>query len=695
MLDKVKHSDWVYDIETYYDLFSACFVHAKTGQRHIFEVSERVNQAHQFVCFIDELSELGHRLFGYNSVGFDWPVCDHLISLYRATGTFTAIDAHEKANAIINSDWGDWTHNVAPWKRLLPQGDLMKIHHFDNSARRTSLKKLEINMRSEKVIDLPYPPDQPTTSAQKDEIIAYMCHDVNETLKFFYYSVDRINFRDDLATKHDIGDILNFNDGKIGAQIMISQIEASGTPCYHKPNGKKEPRQTIRGQIRLADVISPKVFFRHPEFYRIATFIASKTILPSETKGFFGLFDTIVWNEGSKEQYVETVDKLTGEEKKLVKKAGGRRIVSSSGDGKTACLVDGFQYDFGTGGIHGSIHKSSVHEDDEWEIWDWDVASYYPNLAITHRWYPDHLSSVFTDVYHGTYLTRKKYPKPMPENLMYKFALNVPYGQSNSIHSPFFDPQYTMSVTINGQLLLCMLAEWLTHTFNEATNTLYSISDCVQMIQINTDGLTIRVKKSHVEWMHNVCKMWEEHTGLELESAQYKSMFVRDVNSYMAVKVDDKVKRIGAYRIETPLDNINTREFDWHQDQSALVVRKAVNAHLTGNRIPIADFILNHRDPYDFQCSVKVNRSANKHPCYLMHGDEEVQRNTRYYISTDGKPLNKRMVKRNATEYSNTGIDVGWTVTITNDMQNFRWDNVNWLWYIEEAKKLIEGLDYD
>jgi hypothetical protein len=49
------------------------------------------------------------------------------------------------------------------------------------------------------------------------------------------------------------------------------------------------------------------------------------------------------------------------------------------------------------------------------------------------------------------------------------------------------------------------------------------------------------------------------------------------------------------------------------------------------------------------------------------------------------------MVKRNATEYSNTGIEVGWTVTITNDMVDFRWNNVNWLWYIEEAKKLVEG----
>ena len=36
-------------------------------------------------------------------------------------------------------------------------------------------------------------------------------------------------------------------------------------------------------------------------------------------------------------------------------------------------------------------------------------------------------------------------------------------------------------------------------------------------------------------------------------------------------------------------------------------------------------------------------------------------------------------------------VQSGWTVTITNDMDDFRWDNVNWYFYIEEAKKLIIG----
>lgn len=697
MTDKIKDTDWVYDLETYHDLFSAGFVHVKTGTRFIFEVSARVNQSHEFITFLNWLKDMGHRIFGYNNIGFDWPICDHLLRIYRTIGYFTCDDARSKCVAIFASK-DRWAHLVKPWEIMITQGDLLKIHHFDNMARATSLKKLEINMRARRVVDLPYPADEPTTDAQKDEIIAYMCHDINETMRFYLYSLDQINFRDDLAKKYpDLGDVLNFNDTKIGKQFFIMELEKAGTQCFtYRP---KKPIQTIRGQIRIGDILSPKAVFKHPEFTRIKSWLETQSISPDQTKGF-----------------------LSGE------------------DGGLSATVDGFQYDFGTGGIHGSLHRTALHEDDEWEIWDWDVASYYPNLAITHGLYPEHLSSKFCDIYLELYNTRKKYAKGTAENAMYKLALNGVYGDSNNVYSPFYDPQYTMSITINGQLLLCVLAEWLTHNYQHETDTLHSISDCVQMMQINTDGLTIRVRKSHVEFMHNVCKMWEQHTGLELESAQYKSMFIRDVNNYMAVKTDGKIKRIGAYSHETPLDNPYTRERQWHQDHSMLVVRKAAEAFMV-HGTPVADFIMNHRDPFDFQLSVKISRKDRLEAWRdlgerttddneIIYDRQPVQRNTRYYVSTDGPRLTKVLpplakqfygdkalisrqdydLKRAAAEEVDAdqptveewlkwkdkmerqiGVQKGWTVTITNDMDEFRWDNVNWYFYIEEAKKLIIG----
>lgn len=609
--------EWVYDIETYLDIFAACFVHVGTRTRYIFEVSDRIDQSKEFTRFCYSLRDADHRIFGFNNEHFDYPVIHLLIQM----GQFTAADAHRKAMSIIRGD-DKWGHVIWPSDRIIRQGDLFKIHHFDNVARSTSLKKLEINMRSRNVVDLPYPADQPTTSTQKDEIIQYMCHDVSETLKFYHLSRGSIAFRDKLVEAYpDLGDVINFNDTKIGKKFFERELERAGTPCYVKEPGQpRQPRQTIRDYIDLRDVISPRVTFQHPEFRRVLAWFQERRLT-----GHCGVIDT------------------KGAIKGL------------------HCTIDGFRYDFGTGGVHGSVQKQSIHADDEWQIWDWDVASYYPNLAIVNKFYPAHLSESFCEIYRQFYERRRQYKKGTAENAILKLALNGVYGDSNNRYSPFFDPQYTMAITVNGQLMLCMLAEWLRH-------------EGVKMIQINTDGLTVRVHRSAVQHMRDACARWESHTGLSLESAQYRSMHVRDVNSYIAAKLDGSVKRIGAFRLDR----------GWHQDQSNLVSVKAAESQIMRG-VPVADFIRAHRDPFDFMLSIKVPRSSK-----LEHGGELIQNTSRYYVSTRGAALTKIMPPLpGKTAERRIGAQAGWTVKIVNDASRFSWDDVNWLYYIEEARKLL------
>ena len=629
----MTNNDFIYDIETYFDLFCVDITHVQTRTRWIFEVSDRRDQSREFVQFIYWLRDINARMFGFNNVGFDYPVIHSLCQNWN----FTARQAHDKGTAIITSQ-NRWDHNVWASDRIATQGDLYLIHHFDNKARSTGLKKLEINMRSASVVDLPYPPSQPTTSAQKDEIIEYMCHDVSETLKFYHASLEQIQFRDKLAeTYPDLRDVLNMNDTKIGKKFFEMHLEQAGTPCYERIDGRRQPRQTKRDHIALRDVISPKVTFQHPEFQRVKT-----------------------WLEGQ----VLTRSMIDDSLSETVNTKGVFKDVTAT--------VDGFTYVFGTGGIHGSVESTVVREDDEWEIWDWDVASFYPNLAISNRFYPSHLSESFCDTYKGVFDMRRSYAKGTAENAMLKLALNGVYGDSNNKYGPFYDPQYTMAITINGQLMLCMLAEWLR-------------CDALQMIQINTDGLTVRVKKTHVEWMKQVCKAWEERTGLELESAHYSAMFIRDVNSYIAQKTDGKLKRIGAYAYQTFFDDPHTRERQWHQDHSMLVIRKAAEAAMV-HGVPAETFIKNHRDPFDFVLSAKVPRSSR-----LLHGEAQIQNTSRYYVSTDGLPLTKVMPPLKGGSERHMSVQSGWNVTIVNDMQDFRWDNVNWLFYATEAEKLVIG----
>ena len=150
-------------------------------------------------------------------------------------------------------------------------------------------------------------------------------------------------------------------------------------------------------------------------------------------------------------------------------------------------------------------------------------ASFYPNMAISNRIYPEHLGVEFCDSYSDFYHERSNYAKGTGENLAIKLGLNTVYGNSNNEYSAFCDPKYTMSITIGGQLSLCMLME-----------RLLMLCD-VKLIQANTDGFTIKIHKSKIETMKEHVKRWEKVTGLVMEDSHYTAMYIADVNSYIAI----------------------------------------------------------------------------------------------------------------------------------------------------------------
>lgn len=626
-------ADFIYDIETYRNCFCCAIVRVEDRQRWIFEVSDRIDQSAEFIHFLMWLQSTGSRMVGYNNEGFDWPVCQTLMNIGLG---FKAADAYTKAQAIIDGD--RFAHIVWPSDRYVTQVDLFKIHHFDNMSKSTSLKKLEINMRAASVIDLPYSPHVALTSEQMDHIVTYMCHDVSETLRFYLHSKDQIRFRDELAAKYpDLGDVVNFNDTKIGKKFFEREIErAAPGSTVEWVNGRKRPRQTHRDSIAIRDIISPKVHFRHPALIRVKEWLEQQTL-------------TRVQIEDALSEKVETRGVFKG-------------LVAN---------LDGFDLVFGAGGIHGSLEAVSVHADADHDLIDYDVASFYPNLAIAGGYYPQHLSQQFCVTYKELFDLRQTYGKKSAENAMLKLALNGVYGDSNSIYGCFFDTQYTMSITINGQLLLCMFAETCLH------------ADGVTIIQANTDGITLKVRKDRREYVERVAIWWQDHTGLVLESADYSEMHIRDVNSYMAVKLDGSVKRIGAYAYVTPLTDPFTRELGWHKDHSMRVVAMAAEAQMVRG-IPVAEFIMGHTDPFDFMLSVKVPRSSR-----LEASGTQVQNTSRYYVSTRGVYLRKIMPGLKGGPERSFDIQKGWTVQLTNDVADFDWSTVNYLYYIEEARKLL------
>ena len=139
-----------------------------------------------------------------------------------------------------------------------------------------------------------------------------------------------------------------------------------------------------------------------------------------------------------------------------------------------------------------------------------------------------------------------------------------------------------------------------------------------------------------------------------------------------------KVKRKGAYEYE----------LGWHQNHSSLVVQKAVEAHLVYGK-DIAEFIRQHKDPFDFMLRVKAPKTSR-----LMWGDTQIQNTTRYFISTDGHQMVKVMAPlakaKDPTRERPMKVHDGFKSTPMNKMGEVK--NIDYSWYVEEALKLIRPL---
>lgn len=650
----------IYDIETYPNVFTFRSVHVDTGERFNFEISFRRNDLHAFCRFIEQCSTAGSQWVGYNNLNFDYPVV-HFIYLNEYThGGVTVQAIYEKAMSIIKS-FDPFGHLIWDNEQLVPQIDLFKIHHFDNMAKSTSLKVLEFNMRMASVEDLPFKVGTELNSDQADMLCAYNDHDIEATLLFYKHSIEAITLREVLSNQFGMR-MVNSNDVKIGEKILVHQLEKAGIECYEYIDNKRQPRQTLRESIRLADAILPYVAFERPEFERVREYFASRTI--TETNGIF------------------------------------KDLTAS---------VEGCTYKFGTGGLHMSVESQVIKSTDTMQIVDVDVEGFYPDLAVKNHIYPAHLGEAYCDILEQLGTMRKQFSKKDPRNGAFKLARNGVYGLSNNPYSPFFDSLYTMTITINGQLLLCMLIEQLIKTLG------------LKMIQANTDGVTYYCPVEYLDHTRAVCKWWEGLTKLKLEENLYSRMWVRDVNSYTAEKADGSLKRIGAYAYETAADDPSTRELPWHKDWSARVVAMAAEAQLVRG-VPVAQFIADHDDAYDFLLRTKVPRSS-----MLLWGGEQVSNIVRYFISSNGRPLVKsmpasgtpgeykrkngisdseyyairaqvphgawdeRIHTKNMSKYEerDIGIHTGWNVTLCNDLAGVSFEDINEQWYIEEAQKLV------
>ena len=604
------------------------FEDIKTEHREIFVCHESRNDIVELARFLLKNKVLEEWHVSFNGLAFDSQITEHILmnveQLIEQDGHTIARFLYGKAQSVIQRTNDGEFAEFSPRDLSIRQIDVFKLNHWDNNAKRSSLKWIQYTMDWKNIIDMPIHHTTKVDASLIDSIINYCINDVRSTKQIMHLSKSQIELRKNLTQEYNI-DLFSASEPRISKELFLHFLS--------KQTGIKkwELRQmrTHRNRIVVKDIILPYIEFKTATFQRLLQKFQDVVIFPSETKGGF----------------------------------------------KYSIQYKNVKTDYGLGGIHGARATRIYNSDEDMVSMSSDVVSFYPNLAIRNKWAPGHLpQEEFCALYEWFFEERKKISKNDPKNYVYKIILNSTYGLSNDENSFLYDPEFTMRITINGQLSLSMLYEMLTE----------EIPGAIPLMQ-NTDGLETMIPREYQDKYMEICARWEEITNLQLEHATYSKIVLGDVNNYIAVTEDGKSKCKGRFEY----DNLAL-----HKNKSFLIIPKALHAYFVEGIQP-EEFIKSNKNIFDFCGGVKIKGDWRFVEHKISNGDyvaNELQHTIRYYVSHKGS----KIIKTNNHDNREIQIESGqWmqTLYIDHNEQPFENYNINYDYYLQRIRKEINSLE--
>jgi hypothetical protein len=630
---------WVYDYETIVNCFTAVFTDYHSDETHKFIIWGEINQLPEFIRFLQDNIRFRDWHLGYNNLAFDSQITQwievnaaRLLAMDDASEVAGAI--YEYAQYVIGKTRAKQFVDYPEWKLSIRVLDVFKINHWDNAAKRCSLKWLQYQMDWFNVEEMPHEHNERVLDKNTlDMIVDYNINDVASTKKVFLLSKKAIELRVQIQNTYGLP-CLNYSNTKIGSELLLRLF------CLKTGQDKREVKdsRTFRESIKLKDVLFPYIEFK----------------------------DTIFQN--------------------FLKKLQDLVIYNTKGDFKEVVDYKGYHFHYGLGGIHQCIDKGIYKCNSEYIIIDADVASLYPSIAVVNSMFPQHLGPAFYEVYKNDIVDVRLAEKAKPKESRnmaivngFKEAANASYGNSNSEYSWLFDSQYTMQTTVNGQLMLSMLVEELLLEFPDA-----------QLLQTNTDGFTLRIKRSDEEKYYEICKRWEGVTKLILEYANYDAMYIWDVNNYMAVYDYGEVKCKGRFAWKE-FDEYNPMFL--HKNKSHLVVAKAIYAYFIDGIKP-ENYIDTNTNILDYCAGVKLKGNWYFEEIKVIDGlvNQEVHNKIlRYFVSNKGS----KILKKNPDGREIQLESGAYYQTIMNEYvkKDFEEYNVNKKYYLDKIYSEIRSID--
>lgn len=326
--------------------------------------------------------------------------------------------------------------------------------------------------------------------------------------------------------------------------------------------------------------------------------------------------------------------------------------------------INGSVYQMGIGGLHSTEKTTAHYSDDYWQLIDKDVASYYPKIILNNGYYPEHLGPIFLDIFGGITERRLRAKaakqKAVADSL--KIVINGTFGKLGSIWSIVYAPKLMFHTTIGGQLFLLMLIEALE-------------MNGIRVVSANTDGIMIKCPRHMLQHLDQIMKWWEGVTGFETEGENYRALYSRDVNNYIAISEKGTVKKKGAYSNPWAEAGSNS-EKKLHKNPVTTICIRAVENYLL-DKTPLEKTIRESIDIKEFVRIQSVTGGAVKDGEFLGKA-------IRWYYAQD--ETGEIIYAKNGNKVPKS--DGGKPLMQLPPEGIFPTD-VNYDWYINESQKIL------
>jgi hypothetical protein len=522
-LYQAKGGRLVLDIECYSNFFLISFRCPKTRKLVYFELSPATG----FQMDYGKLEWILHNftIITFNGRNYDIPL---------TTLALSGMDVGQlkwATNEIIQNETPAW--QVLRSSKVKQLKEIDHIDLIEVAPLSGSLKKYGARLHVSRMQDLPFPPDTVLTSDQA-AIVRWYCvnSDIPATIALLEALEEQLSLRYTLSGEYGI-DLRSKSDAQIAEAVIEAEIKK------------------IAGGRLTPPTIPPGTVFH----YRVPPFMRFQTPLLNWALDVVRNTEFIVSEYGN--------------------------ITLPPALAELNLQIAHGVYRMGNGGLHSSESKITHVADHTFKLKDIDVESFYPRIILNQELYPSHLGRAFLHVYDqivnrrvqakrnakkskeaGDKAAEAKW-KVIADSL--KITINGTFGKLGNMYSVIYAPDLLIQVTLTGQLSLLMLIERMELA-------------CIPVVSANTDGIVMRVPVQKEAEFEAIVKQWEKDTNYTTEETQYKVLMSRDVNNYIAIKMDDTTKNKGTFA--NPWSTPNNI-FRLHKNPVNMICTEAIEQYIT------------------------------------------------------------------------------------------------------------------